>query len=343
MFASFLQILGAFTLVFLVLMFAGFIWIGLGVRRFFRTLNTAAQQASNPVRVRLIPALAQDWQEKDQAIQQLGFEPIGDFRVDGMPEVRLWAAVHPRGYGAVIYRHQSAGDWFDLVAEWEDGHMVTVSNAPLFDTMDAPPFAQKIAAHELSLGESFDALQQAVTQRPFSKLNPLTSANFPQRFADAYAREMDWRMARGGPTTEEIRRVAAATPSLPSLSDDQFSQADAQIQAQWREKTRDACLDHFLETASIPLKRWEQIREDLVIIHARLDEAAVLELIETWVEVDLLPTLPTSAFADGAEFDALAYFDAINKALPKEQQFQGLGTVDQPVRAAFYIYSGLAD
>ncbi len=338
MVAFFLQILGAMTLFFLLMFLAGFVWVGWGIRRMFQNLQQMS--VSNPVRVRLIPALTQDWGGKIQEIQSLGFETIGDFRVEGMPEVRLWGAVNSLGYAAILYRHEQAGDWFDFVAEWEDGHVMTVSNAPLFNALDTPPFSTKIAAHELSLADAYEVFQNALRERQtLAKIHSITLENFPQRFAEAYAKEMDWRLSRGGPTSDEIRRVAAASPNLPPLSDRQFAQADDQIHQEWRQKLDTACLDTFLETAPISLKRWEQIRDRLLIVHEKLDEDTLVSMMESWVEVDLLPN---SAQSDD-DFDPILFFATVNATLPKVQQFQCIGEVTQPVRAVFYIYEGVTD
>ena len=68
-------------------------------------------------------------------------------------------------------------------------------------------------------------------RRPEGPYDVWNRDNFAQKFETAYAEEMDWRLKRGGVTSDEVRRTAQA--SGKNYSEDQIQQATRQLQEKY--------------------------------------------------------------------------------------------------------------
>jgi hypothetical protein len=146
--------------------------------------------------------------------QQLGFQDVGKFEIPEMTGVKLQAFCHEKHavYG-VIYEHERAGIWTDLVCRVKNGdswHKLTYNNSTskLMGTMDKPPGSVSVKDAGAPIAK---LLQRLIAERPQGELWSISAAQFTGFFEQAYADEMAWRKSRGGPTEQEIKRVANAT------------------------------------------------------------------------------------------------------------------------------------
>lgn len=88
-----------------------------------------------PVRIHLQPASAIEWKQA-QAVQQAvrevaeaGFESLGTFTIEEMAFVRLQGFLSQDNTAyAVVWEHDKAGVWVDLVCKYEDGNLLTFAN-----------------------------------------------------------------------------------------------------------------------------------------------------------------------------------------------------------------------
>jgi hypothetical protein len=90
----------------------------------------------------------------------------------------------------------------DLVSYYEDGSSITYTTSP--DTMMDRP--EKKPIHHLDGFGADELLRTFLRERPHKPLRPVSPQQFQENFERAYAEDMDWRIARGGPTEDEIRR-----------------------------------------------------------------------------------------------------------------------------------------
>jgi hypothetical protein len=143
------------------------------------------------------PLLAQGFEDGGiWVIQELHLA----MRVVAKPEAHL--------YGVVYDRHPKAGVWIDLVTLYEDGTTVTCSNLAQPSSLDEMPGHGKIPAPG---ADALTTYRTMLEKRPKKPMTAVRASEVPARFEEAYAREMDWRDSRGGPTADEIRRIAAAS------------------------------------------------------------------------------------------------------------------------------------
>jgi hypothetical protein len=165
-----------------------------------------------PLRIQLVPvddrAKGRFADIHRRELESLGFTPIGIYTVREMPGVVLVAFAQSfKAVCAVVYRHPIAGVFIDMCSTTEDDRSLTVTNAPAGGNLDQPPGRAKIFETKYTLRQLFDRL---LSDRPSGPYKRLDASNFVRVFESEYAREMEWRKGRGGPTEEEVRREAHA-------------------------------------------------------------------------------------------------------------------------------------
>jgi hypothetical protein len=137
----------------------------------------------------------------------MGFVPLGIYRIPQMRGVVLTAYTQPsEGVCAVVCSHP-VGVFFDLSCVTTGDIGFTVTTAPAGGSLDQPPGRSKIFDRNLSLRQAYERL---LAERPAGPYIPVDATNFVSLTEEEYARDMDWRMTRGGVTEDEVRREAAA-------------------------------------------------------------------------------------------------------------------------------------
>jgi hypothetical protein len=227
---SFLAVVGALAIFFVLAIVALVVWLWWKIRRIARQVtgameslsaDAAPQPSVPPFRVTLNPVPAVEWEAPDEVeefaapLRVAQFDDAGTFIV--VPaNLRLAAFCLPqeRAY-AIICEHPQAGCWMELVSYYEDGSSVTYST--LRDTLlDRPEhrlvrFLEGFRAEEL--------LRTFLRERPRKTLRHVSPRQFREDFERAYAEGMDWMIARGGPTEDEVRRICeqSGEPCAPAV------------------------------------------------------------------------------------------------------------------------------
>lgn len=219
----------------LALIVAGFVlFFGLFIRS---ALAKCSAFLKPPLRLQLVPvddrAKGRFADSHRRELESLGFAPIGIYRVREMPGVVLVAFTHAHQSAcAVVYRHPVAGVFVDMVSMTEDDRGLTVTSAPLGGNLDQPPGRAKVFVAEASVRQLYDRL---MSERPQGTYRRLDASNFVRVFESEYAREMEWRAKRGGPTREEVRREAHA---MGINSEKTIQQATDRIRKQYSESSQ---------------------------------------------------------------------------------------------------------
>ncbi len=165
-------------------------------------------------------------------LESLGFTTIGIYKVREMKGVTLVAFANAaKAVCAVVYRHPLAGVFVDMVSVSENDRGLTVTNAPVGGNLDQPPGRAKAFVPKGSVGA---LLERLLAERPAGPYQRLDASNFVRVFQSEYAREMQWRKDRGGPTPDEVRREAHA---MGIHSEATIQKATEQLREQYREPT----------------------------------------------------------------------------------------------------------
>jgi len=227
---TFLAVVGALALLFLLAIVALVVWFWWKVRRITRQVTDAMESLAGdaatpatvpPFRVTLAPVPAVEWEAPEKVeefaapLRAAQFVEAGSFIVEPTT-LRLAAFCLPqeRAYAA-IFEHPQAGCWMELVSSYVDGSSITFST--LQDTLldraehNVIRFLEGFGAEEL--------LRTFLRERPRKPLRQVSSQQFRENFERAYAKAMDWMIARGGPSEGEIRRILERSggPCAPAV------------------------------------------------------------------------------------------------------------------------------
>ena len=212
------QIIGVVCVLFFLLIVITLLVIRSKLRKALGAVQGPGSKTPN--RIHLARQDQLDWAKESavkatlEPLQKLGFAPVGFFTLQEMPGVQFVALTHSAHNAyAVIYEHPVAGVWADIYTRYAEGQPLTVctySNVhhPGSNQLDTPPFRKSVKIPGLAIESLFERF---INERPAYVFDPVQPENFAALFEKAYADEMDWRNSRGGPTEDEIRRVAAAT------------------------------------------------------------------------------------------------------------------------------------
>jgi len=216
------------------------------------------QLSTKPVlEISLVPTDNPRWSHK-KIITELtdtfnahGFDLAGHYDCPEMPGVKIAGFVKPsEQLIGVLYDHPIAGIWEDICIEYNDGESLTVSNAPMGQEMDHMPQSTKIYMKGSALDE---LIAKILSERKNKGRKTITKENFSSNFEEAYRKEMNWRMERGGPTALEVKRVADEM-GVP-LDSAKMQAKTQQLQKKWmKEKNKPRKVRREVVEAVLPLE-----------------------------------------------------------------------------------------
>jgi len=332
-----------------------FLWIKRKVKGIGEALGAIFGAANlPPFRVSLAPAPAPEWADQadvDRAFQGFtaaGYSHCGDFRIPEMDDLCLRSFFH-RGLGCfgVLYDHPEVGLFVDLVREHGDGTTTTVSSGPE-SGMDRPEYAPLVRLEvEVTGLNGVSKLHERLADESQGRAGmPASAADFPHVFVESYTQEMDWRIARGGVTVEEIRR-AAALGGQPEPD----ACAVKLVQTAWR-----VAIEGFIEEevrktwladSGLGAAEWEELRDRIEVVHEhsvaedQIDALAWLKIEGTFPDDDCeaeeravaqARTQLEPLFADGVRDG----FARAQRVLPEKRRHQLLASLEAPWPADVY-------
>ena len=311
------------------------------IRRFLRKFLAGLAGLSSsapPVRVKAVPQPGGAPWTKPKQIQQareffesVGFRWVEDVEIQPIDGAYASLLVNPEGVAAVLYEHPQAGFWADLVVQWEGRGGWTVSSAPQGGELRSPPFSQKIMEKGATPARLWALFEKKRSELPQQKRLRLTAENIKQRFEQAYADETDWRNAQGGPSEEEVRRIASE--SEQNASDEQI-QSTVMIQ---KAMATAALLEGLHDRFRHHMTAEDHMRyrlEDLVFVHDRLTHEELQQFVESCVEDKEweIMSLPPAC----QERPPLKAFATLQDILPEPVRFEKVGELDFPLTTHIY-------
>lgn len=343
---SFFEIVGiACTILFVLLLIVALL-IAWKVRSFFKGLGEALKQAgltATPSTIHLERAASPVWQDAAKvaanvdAFRAAGFQDVGIFTIPEMPGVQLQGFCNPgEGFYGVVYEHPQAGVWCDVVIKYESGESLTASNAPMGHELDHMPGRDKVydkAADVASL------LAKARAARQPQPAIAHTADAFVAMFEKSYAEEMEWRDKRGGPTDEEIERVAREMKD-GDTSPETIEATRSALRAQAAERLEERCLDAFVASGQAP----DIDREQLVAITDMSTIEIELADIAEYLQPDAAEGFVLDEFlTPHRNKPPREAFRAVVFDLPLRRAYRHLGSVEEPVGADIWVRPPLED
>lgn len=321
-----LWILGVMAVLFVLLMIAGFILLAIKYR--------GLQQGSTPPEIHLKPAKDHSWKnaEKHKLATEFvcnnGFSPIGIFSVEEMPGVFLHGFVKTKSFEiAVIYEHPAIDHWIDFVAYYADEGTISASNAPLGGELDHKPGHEKHympgntteEVHKKFVLETFKS--ERMRKQPIEA----SEAAFVELFERGYREEQTWRNAKGGPSAEEIRRIAA---SSNMIVDDRMIEESRRVEERKAYAGLCKTLTTQLQSKLDSSVDWNQ--ERFVFVHDNLSPTLLREIFHR-----------TNDYGNaGSNIQDLepprATFKKWNATLPPTDCFEKIAELDEPLPVDVY-------
>lgn len=338
----FLQILGALCLgavVLLVLLILGWRLMLWGFRKKLLEAVEPFQYSHVPPRLHLGRRPQLEWkdpataQQQADALRAIGFTDAGFFVPHELPYLRLHALVKPDDSAwAVLYEHDKAGVWLDFFSRYADGTGVTYTTAPMGSEVEPPPGSTKVTEPG---ADPADLYRRFLAERRPEDLEPVSADAFTWTFEQAYARSMDWRNSRGGPTEEEIRRTLET--SGKQVTDEEVAAVRAAQLEQALEGLEVALRERFLATTRLSAAEWEAVEDRLVFIHDLLPEERVALVFygaqggDDEDDEDV-PEIPRALRG----LPARRLFARLNETAPPDRRFEKLDELSEPLPADVY-------
>lgn len=252
----------------------------LGVILLFLNIKKVMQLVATPTEIHLKPVVDHKWKNaaKHESASALmrnnGFTDLGIFSIDEMQGVLVHGFVKPsQGQIGVIYEHPMIDHWIDFVAFYDDDGSLTSTNALQGGELDHKPGHEKFYFPKASTEFVFEKF---VTETAKSTRNPKplgsSAEAFVELFEKGYREEQIWRNAKGGPSEDEIRRVAAA--SGKKYSDEVFEES-RRVEERKAYEGLSKTLKNQLHAKSV---HWDQEEDELVFIHDNLSASLLREL-----------------------------------------------------------------
>ncbi|HEV3339776.1 MAG TPA: hypothetical protein VG125_05450 [Pirellulales bacterium] len=354
----FLIIVGALVTAFVLCLLILILWLRWVLRKLrgsvenqFGDLAEAMERSIPPFRINLERLPAVEWQQPDEAasliepLRQAGFGEVGSFAIQP-GEIALVALCRPSdSIYAVVYQHPKAGVWLDLITRYQDGSRIIYCSQR--DTLLDRPEHTAVRYYEGTPAQ--ELLSRFLAERPSKPMESMSADDFVGHFEGAYAESLDWMMARGGPTEEEIRRQCEqggkeCTPVIVSTIRKLWSAA---IEAFYNRQLQ----ERFLADAQPPAARWEQIRDRLVFVHDRLSPEQLEALCdqefdefdeEQEADEDSSPARNALVLTDGSGPPRQA-FARWNATVESERRYEKIGELSAPMAADVYLLPNSED
>lgn len=317
--------------------------------------SVVAASGIPPFRIQLDPNLAPEWRDEalvnaaTEDFESAGYAKIGDFDIHEMKGVRLRAMWNQEdGTWLALYDDPGSGVWADAFQEFVDGTSVTISTVSRTG-MDRPMHS-KLFHVDSPLGESGTA--QKVHDRLVHESIGLEPTRFePEEFAgvyaEIYAQEMDWRIARGGITRGEIETIAVRSNGEPP-SESQIRL----IREMWRGEIArfidDEVRNKWLAECDLSALAWDRIQHRIRVVHEFHEAEDLIDLL-AWAMVEADPDKDADyddeAACEASRETLRPCFETSNRQafqraqtfLPEEHQYEKLGATEDPWPADVWV------
>ncbi len=339
-----LQVLGVLFIVVLVGLVVLFFVLRRKLRSWAAGLEAMAY-GDTPTRIHLEPSEGDEWWHADEVASRraefarLGFAETGVYEPDRIYGLRL-VGLHQAEQGllAVVYDHKQAGVWVDVVVRYPDQSGLTVSDGTQGQEVDSTPWSRTVRRLGATVSE---LVETALTERGAGPWLPAEASDFVPAFERAYAREVDWRNARGGPSDEEIRRVAAQ--SGEELTDEALAKVRRRLRWQALAGLFEALHERLYEARRPSKAERHEWDGRVLAVHEVATREELCESVGEHVDTDDEVYGPLLAhLRDDAGSNRTA-FAAANAGLAEAMQFRLLATVSEPTEADLYLAPGSGD
>jgi hypothetical protein len=327
----FLKVVAALLVAICLLVAIG-LWL---VKRWFRKMSTTGMAAARlidprwmrPARLKLKPAVGFEPSESFNVLWRdlnaQGFRKLGDFldAEQGLVVRAAWRETDSIGAALVQSRDEETS--FALFAIDRQRGFMALSNEPGTEV-------QLPRMHwQFDEGLAIEtAVRQFVGGAQGDERLRLDARGFRLAWEEAHATRADYEL-QFRPRHLVIEQAGAK--QNPPASPDQVEQAYRMVIGHWQGELQAAVLDHYRRSSRIDAVAWEEIRDNLHVVHDQLEEQDVEAML---VDDEAVKHVLKQCVAQG--FKGVALYEQVLQRLGPGGQRERIGEVDHPVRAVIY-------
>jgi len=332
-----LQFIGGIVVFVLIVILMGYLFFRI---KFGKFLHSGIE--SEPMILHLTEDLAPSWLEKPEvkntvaALEGLGFEKGVTYTIYEKPEYLLLSFFKSGTVAAVVYWHDIAGCWIDLVADEEEGLEYTVSNAPYGSEMKSRPECRKYYLKGESPGALVSKLE-GVLESLGKQLKPISTDTFRDAFEGAYKKDMAWKHRNGGLSYEEFLSSVDKDSSF-KVKDKHKEEAFIEMKQRELDNWREAALEEYRKSEGIKQEDFYELDSTLLVVPFTTDARAFLRYLNDWEFVSDSNLEPYSERFKG-DGDIYNVFETINSCLSPDLRAEYLTNVDFPLDQKIYKIS----
>ena len=341
----FFQFLGAFGVVVLIVLVLVVIAAMILWAKFKKMLKEFAEEVGkfadnsegNPQRVTLVECDDPVWKDADgaehatKAFEQRGLKCVANFKVNEFPKLSMRAFVKgDEGLLGIIYEMEPVGQWLDLCKHYANDSSLTITNSVVGEGLKQRENHRKVRSEGASADELINILKEHDLGDEADMLDGSLEA-FKHVFEKAYADEMDWRNAMGGPDEDEIRAVAVG--SGIDASDEAVELTRALKQRQACEGLNIALSERYRSKQSLNETSWRELSERIVFVHDKLPEELLSDLFEDH-KIELPPDTDIAEILNYRS--ARQTFECVNNRLKTDERFRKIDTLEEPLPTDVY-------
>ncbi len=268
----------------------------------------------------------------------MSYTSIGAYNVPELVNVRIFAMHHPQHNLAVaVCEMTDKFAWFDIIAIGQDVTNTTFAgSSPVFNRANHRPTAR------ISVDPNYSpmaAQQWVLENRGAGPWRTLDTQHFAYEFERAYARSMDFQLARGAPDIEAVKLTLRQLNDTKPYTEADLAYAIEMQEATFHDALTEACKDNFLESSTLPAREWERIRDLVHVVHERLplDDAAIMAAANIDDEDDDFDAEEFDFAAVGITTPQAAFMYVV-KLKKLSRRLKYLGAVTEPVAANLYYF-----
>ena len=334
----FLQIVGGFVLAILLVLASVYVYFRLKFGKYM-DLDTDANQT--PLHIHLNEDISPDWLNDSAAkkatseLEKMGFSAGKTYAIYEMDGYVL-QAFYNSPMIAVLYKHDIAGFWVDVVTEEVDGMEYTVSNAPMGAEMSERPDSHKVFKAKAAIIELVEDMKVLVAQSDKSFLK-VDSDNFREYFEAAFKKDISWKNRKGGISYEEFVVTAEnETPfkSSKKVMEEAFVVTKEQELYQWHY----AALEEYRAEENIKEDDIYEFEGHMLAVPFATNAVAFLRyLCQQGFITDAQQEKLLKVYSN--ETDITGLFDKLNSLLSPELRANFVKDIDYPLPIKLYKLS----
>ena len=332
----FLQIIGGVAVFLIVAAVIIYYYIKIKFGKWLK----AAEGNATPLVIHINKDLFPEWIEEKKAQSLVknfiaqGFRVGAAYTIPEMDGVKL-LSFYKEAYIGVLYTHPIAGLWVDLVAKYNDGSELTVTDMPMGAEISNRPEMKKVVMKGASIDEMVEQLYELTSGH---SLKFIHEEDFRSFFEDAYKRDIQWRNRNGGISYEDF--ISVEQEMKKKHTDKHIKEAFLETKLQELDQWHHSVVEQYIEREQLKADDDKiELAWDSVIVPTKTDPVSYAYYLKQNGFINNNVNLEKLAEHFKGEANIQVIFNRLNNNLSPELRAKKAGTFDHPLPTDLYLFS----